>query len=486
MVMSVGTNPASLVAQRSLHESGKAMGTAMERLATGQRINSAADDAAGLAIATRMQGQISGLNSALRNTADGQALVSAIEGSLVEVEDILVRMRELSVQAASDTVTNVERGIINSELSVLKTELTALSDRTKFNDQNILDGSFSAKAIQVGANANETVSVTQSSVAATAIGAFVLKGDIMTAATGASDAAAQTAAKQANDTFTITGTDGTTNSTTFADGDDSAKAVATEVNTKTGDTGVTATAVTNVRFDGAGNAQTVAIAVGIAETSYTTLTTFTTVADGIAAFNEKSGLTGVVASADPDGTANNFILTHATGETIKLQNSHGANAFELEVGNHDMSTFADAVSVAAAKFVANNGVIHLTASKTFSVTETNQSYVGGNSATNTTVNDATLTTRTTANTAIAVMDGALEKLASMRADLGAISARLDSAMDSTIAQRDATIEARGTLVDADIANESASLAKQQVLQQVGTAMLAQANAQPQLALQLIQ
>ena len=205
--MQIGTNVASLVAQRSLHESSRDMGTAMERLSTGSKVNSASDDAAGLAMSSRLTGQIGGLDMAAKNITDGVALTQAIEGSLDEANDLLQRMRSLAVQAASDTVTNTDRTLLNNEMVALKNELTAMSSRVKFNDQNVLDGSYTGKAIQVGANANETISLTQSSIAASAIGAFTLQGDEVTGGVGTSAAQAQTNGGTGTTGFALTETE---------------------------------------------------------------------------------------------------------------------------------------------------------------------------------------------------------------------------------------------------------------------------------------
>ena len=181
MAMTIGTNAAALTAARSLHESSKTMQTAMERLSTGSRINSAADDAAGLALTSAMKAQSASLAQATENIANGQALTTAIESSLNEVGDMLERMRTLAVQAASDTYSNSDRTLLNSEMVSLRNELTALTQRTEFAGQKILDGSFVGKVIQVGDTANETIALTQSSVAADKIGGYTKAGDVKAA-----------------------------------------------------------------------------------------------------------------------------------------------------------------------------------------------------------------------------------------------------------------------------------------------------------------
>lgn len=495
MSMTIGTNASSLVAQRSLHESAKVMDAAMERLSTGKRINDAGDDAAGMAIASRMGGQLVGLETAAKNINDGQALVSAIEGSLSEVSDMLTRMRQIATLAASDTVSTQDRTLLNNELNTLSTELTALSQRTEFNGQKVLDGSYNSKSIQVGANANETIGITQASIAADQIGAFTITGNARIAGGAANnDGAAKILVHQAEDSFTITGTDGTTDSVNYGDGaSDTAKSVAAEVNARTGITGVTATAVTNMLIDTSGNAVQFSLASGYDNATYTAVTGATSVADLVANINAVTGTTGI--TAKDSGTTNKILLTHATGEHIKVQNTHGSNSLVLSSLAADQSTAnATTGTVATTKFGMVAGTISLSAAKTFSVTNasTKQSFVEdantGNSltVTNNKVNTASVTTQSNANLAIAVFDGAIARVAEMRADLGAVSNRLDHVLDSVISAKDSTAIAISTMVDADMAAESANLARSQVLQQVGTAMLAQANAAPQQVLQLIQ
>lgn len=177
MAMTIGTNSHSLTAARSLHESAKTMAEAMERLSTGKRINSASDDAAGLAITESMSSQARSLEVAAKNIANGTALTSTIESALDEVSDMLTRMRELAVQAASDTLSASDRGLLNDEMIALRNEITALADRVSFGDVKLLDGSFNGKLIQVGDDQNETISVSQSSVKADKIGAFTIAGN---------------------------------------------------------------------------------------------------------------------------------------------------------------------------------------------------------------------------------------------------------------------------------------------------------------------
>jgi len=183
MAMTINTNVNSLNAQRNLSISQKAQDTAMERLTTGKRINSAADDAAGLQIASGLTSQINGLNQAIRNANDGISLVQTAEGALDESTNILQRMRELSIQSSNGTFTSGNRDALNAEVSQLKEELTRIADTTSYNGLNILDGSLGSFDLQVGADANETINVDFSTQSFDANSLGGLVGDVVGNAT---------------------------------------------------------------------------------------------------------------------------------------------------------------------------------------------------------------------------------------------------------------------------------------------------------------
>lgn len=171
--MRINTNTMALFAFRQIGLHQNKMMTAMQRLSSGMRINSAKDDAAGLAISEKMRAQIRGLNQAVRNAEDGISLIQTAEGGLNESHAILQRMRELTVQAANDTNTLTDRENIQMEIDELKEALNDIGNRTTFNTMNLLDGSFSDKKLQVGANSNQTINVTINDMTATAIGVNV-------------------------------------------------------------------------------------------------------------------------------------------------------------------------------------------------------------------------------------------------------------------------------------------------------------------------
>ena len=160
MSLVVNTNVGSLNAQRSLAASGAELKTAMERLSSGKKINSAADDAAGFAIAERMTAQIRGLNMATKNANDGLSMLAVIENATNDVTDMLHRMRELAVQAVNDTNGQVDREFLQEEVNQLLQEIDRVATQTKYNGQTVLDGSLQNKSIQVGTEAGQTVGQT--------------------------------------------------------------------------------------------------------------------------------------------------------------------------------------------------------------------------------------------------------------------------------------------------------------------------------------
>ncbi|WP_444860951.1 flagellin N-terminal helical domain-containing protein, partial [Shewanella algae] len=170
MAISVNTNVTSLSSQKNLNNANSALKTSMERLSSGLRINSAKDDAAGLQISNRLTSQINGLDVAQRNANDGISIAQTAEGAMQESTNILQRMRDLSLQAANGSNSAEDRASMQKEIGALQTELTRIAKTTSFGNQKLLDGSYGSQAFQVGANANETISVSLGNVSAGSIG----------------------------------------------------------------------------------------------------------------------------------------------------------------------------------------------------------------------------------------------------------------------------------------------------------------------------
>ena len=376
MAQSINTNVASLNAQRNLSRSQGMMNTALERLSTGLRINSAKDDAAGLAISERFTTQIRGLNQAVRNASDGISLAQTTESALGELTNNLQRIRELAVQSVNATNSASDRAALNAEVQERIAEVDRIAKQTNFNGVKVLDGSFGTATFQVGANVGETISVS-------------LTTDVTAGALGSANVAEGAAAFQAG-------------------------GLAADV---------------DVTITEAGGGPTLGVV---------TLVAGSTIDDAIGAINS-SGIDGIAARNE----AGTVQIVSTVGD-ITVTDDGGAGSIAGFAGGEDSAldtTYLDSVGVA-------------------------------------TVGDA--------NFAVARVDSALTAVNSLRGNLGAIQNRFESTIVNLQTVSENLAASRGRIQDADFAAETAALTKAQILQQAGVAVLSQANAQPQLALSLLQ
>jgi flagellin len=329
MSLVVNTNVSSLTAQRALASANLLQNEAMTRLSTGSKINSASDDAAGLAIAQRMTGQINGLNMAVKNANDGIAMTKSIEGALVEVSDMLQRLRELSVQASNDTNTDVDRVAIQEEVDLLTAEITRVSTDTRYNGQTVLDGSFASKQLQVGYHSGESITMSVDSVAANVLGSYKVVGDRIEAQlnNGAGDYDNLT---DAADDIIINGD--SVSKTIDVVAEDSAKAVAAKINAVSGETGVKAEAKTyGLLYSEYATDQTYSIRVQNKTTGNFTISN-SNVADAVSKINAISGATGVTAQATDD---NKIRLYSVDGSDIQVENESTNTALRVQTLGHD-------------------------------------------------------------------------------------------------------------------------------------------------------
>jgi flagellin len=321
MAQVISTNVMSLNAQRNLSTSGGQLATSLQRLSSGLRINSAKDDAAGLAISERFTTQIRGLNQAVRNANDAISLSQTAEGALGEYGNILQRMRELSVQSANSTNSSSDRAALNSEAQQLLEELNRISTSTQFNGQNVLDGSFSSAQFQVGANANQTISVTIGNASSTALGAYQFNNNGTSPVSGSALVSGD---------LTINGV----NVGSSASG--SADAIVNSINAVTSQTGVTASGTSSITAanspaTGSQNLQSGDLVInGVNIGPITGNTNFVTQGQSIAtAINTKTVSTGVSATANAVTGA--LTLSSTTGRTISVTSSNGtAGASRVE------------------------------------------------------------------------------------------------------------------------------------------------------------
>ena len=497
----INTNVLSLNAQRNLARTQGDLATSLQRLSSGLRINSAKDDAAGLAISERFTTQIRGLNQAVRNANDGISLAQTAEGALGELTNNLQRIRELAVQAANSTNSPSDRQALDEEVQQRLAEIDRIATQTAFNDQKLLDGTFGNASFQIGANVGQTISVTlgtsmrtmtigrtadhaggvayDPTVALGLQGAGVdgqaLAGGELTIKVGDRDAVAiqPSVAGSAN-----------------GQSASSAYAKAEAINTS-GVSGLTALADTTVSFVFA-EVDVAAYSLTINDAKIYENEDGTATAISGEAFAQKinaaSGTTGVIATFD--GT--NMTLSAADGRDITISQTVGVNFAN-----------ADGLTTMAATNNTTNATIDLssgaeTATGTIRLISAEEFEIGGTAATarigfngdyalgTLALNSSSVTTVANANDTITRVDSALRSVNSLRSQFGAIQNRFES----TIANLQSAVEnlsaARSRIQDADFAAETAALTRAQILQQAGTAILSQANAAPQSVLALLQ
>ncbi|QEA12616.1 flagellin [Comamonas flocculans] len=504
MAATINTNVASLTAQRNLGLSQSSLNTSIQRLSSGLRINSAKDDAAGMAISERFTSQIRGLNQAARNANDGISLAQTAEGAMKAAGDMLQRIRELAVQSANASNSASDRQALQQEVNQLVSELDRVAQTTEFNGQKLLDGNFGTQRFQVGANANQTI------VAATANLRTNVYGNNQVSGTAAGGVAAQAAATAAN-AYSSNGVVGGTIAINGALGSADvnvasaahAKDVAQAINQQTQSTGVTATARTAVEltFSSAGSyAMTLETGTnkGDAKTISFSLTA-TQGAEGLSAavqaINEQSSKTGVIAALNADATA--IVLTNETGDTIAVGKTAAVNAGNIGATKmaSDGSGGLDAAGSAqtltgtgtTAVAVAVSGYIMLDSDKSFSIdsTTTNVIATGVQNSDLKKVSDLDITDFDKATHSLKTVDSALSYIAGERAKLGALQSRFETSIAALQVTSENMSASRGRILDADFAAETANLSRTQILQQAGTAMVAQANQLPQGVLALL-
>jgi flagellin len=457
----INTNILSLTAQRNLSQTGDQLATALERLSSGLRINSAADDAAGLAISERFTTQIRGLDQAVRNANDGISFAQTAEGALSTVSDNLQRIRELAVQASNDTNSAQDRQALNNEVQELVAEIGRVANSTEFNGQSILDGTLSDLTFQVGANQGQTIEVsgvdarTSQLGAATDTGTVIAQSDL---GTGIADDLVINGAS-----VDLSGIDG---SSTTQD-------VVNAINQVSGDSDVFAAVADSTSVDltyatDGTNARTLTL-----NNVTIDIAAGTSAADAAALVNDVSAQTGVTATES--GGAITFssqgssidLTEDGTNAVFSGPNAPGAGASETFLAGIELSTDIDG---------------------TFNVQGTDATDLGINAVTaqNNVLGDVNVLTREDSQSALQTLDFALSQVSGLRAELGATQTRFESTIDNLSVTTENLTAARSRILDADFAEETANLTRAQILQQAGTSVLAQANAAPQNVLSLLQ
>lgn len=615
MSLVINTNVASLNTQRQLVSSGNALSQATERLSSGQRINSAKDDAAGLAIANRMTSQVRGLDQAIRNANDGVSLVQTAEGALQEVTNILQRMRELSIQSANGIYSNADRATLQAEVKQLKSELDRISETTSFNGQNLLDGSLKDTKLHIGSMANETLDVTIGSFSTTSLGGS--SGDIVGVSVTASDPGV---AGDPGDPVPnpITHVNEIAALNALASGDllingtaikpiepdaESLNEALASINADLKGKGAEVQSLVQVAAESAGSGvlrapgETLELKLvdgdGLSQTY--TITGTNSMKELVAKINSETALeasltdagklvltapgassltitetvppstaspSGVTGASDANGIHHNFALvfndTSADKQGVKIEKGETGDAARvgalgIDVNDANGNLVGADVSVAGPPDVLQAGdliingiaigkiapqddgepapalsaantaleairVINESSGETGVVAFLNGAAgialrsangeeisikyadtavaadvlaITGFKERNATegvgsVASIDISTAEGAQRAINIIDKALEQVNATRADLGAVNNRLDHTMANLANVSEKTSASKSRIMDADFAAETAALSRAQVLQQAATAMLAQANAQPQQVLSLLQ
>lgn len=429
MAATINTNLASINAQRNLALSGQSLNTTMQRLSSGLRVNSAKDDAAGLAIAERMNTQVKGLAVASRNANDGVSLAQTAEGALGKVGDMLQRMRELAVQAGNATNSASDRKALQAEVSQLSAEIDRVAKQTNFNGTKILDGSFAGAVFQVGANSGDNIT----------LGALV-----------------DTRSSQLS-------------SVSYAQSKQPSVGTATPITAgqPLADFSVASVGELGIQVTSGGTVTAVSLgSLPAADSPQQRL------GQVVEAINKKSADTGVTAYLTKiDGTENYKVelmseKLDATGEPV-----------QVEFGSIAGGTFGTpGADFTAAMTGLDSTVVNIAggAAGATSVMEARG------------IQDVDVSTQSGAWVALKKIDSAVDQINSARATLGAVQARFENTVNNIDIQVENLSAARGRIIDADFAQETANLSRTQILQQAGTAMVAQANQIPQNVLQLLQ
>lgn len=544
MALTVATNVASLNAQRNLNSNTGAVTTSMERLASGLRINSAKDDAAGLQLSNRLTSQVNGLNVATRNANDAISLAQTAEGALQESTNILHRMRDLALQSANGTNSSSDRTAIQEEISQLQEELDRIAGNTSFGDRRLIDGTFGSEVFQVGAQSGETINVSLGSFFADDIGAQTFT--MQKGAEGAAAAAANVTASNTSIGLGGIGTDAVATSlnsyvgslgsvievgiigaqgsaTASFTGTASAFDVQKAIQLATPSTGVDADARTVATLDfvmvGAQTALTAeatitfelrglnadtSVQAPIIKADFTNTEDLSSIANAI---NAVTSETGISASLTSDG---DLSMISERGDTIEITNltlsggaggtslAISANTFEYEgdftdtlqvIASHTMVPASLAtMSAGATDAIAFVGVVRTTSNEDYTISSTAELNQGGTARSQSdlsNIEDVDVGTAIGSQMAVDVIDGALSFIDKQRATLGAVQNRLDSTISNLQNVSENSAASRSRIRDTDFATETASLTRSQILQQASTSILAQANQLPQAALSLL-
>jgi flagellin len=490
-IMSViNSNISALNAQSSLARNAVKLQTAMERLSTGIRINSAKDDAAGLAISNRMTTDIRGFAVAMRNANDAISLTQTAEGHLGQITDNLQRLRELAVQSANASNSEENRITLDLESDQLVAEINRIASNSSFNNIKLLDGSFTSKTFQIGANNASsdrlTLSVASAASSSLGVGAGSSYASSVTSAEVGATALATGGLSLNNIVVGAAAGDGVSYSTSSASG----IAVANAINGVSGSSGVIATVNSTAVSGTAVTGHATAIASGEVVINGVNIGGIAAGASAIvrggqvaAAINAVSTQTGVTATfSTTDGSV---ALSAADGRNITVTTLANAAAATTGLGSGGATSVTTRSTVTLSSTQSAGITVGGITDAALSASGLTESFTAATATVGAGVSNLDLTTTSGSQAALVTLDAAIASVNQSRASLGAYQNRLQFAVSNLQVGKDNLTASRSRILDTDYAAETTNLAKSQIVAQAATAMLAQANQQPQTVLALL-
>ena len=462
--MAINTNGSALNSLLSLEKNKTELTSSMQRLSTGLKINKAADDSTGLAIASRMAAQIGSLNQASENAQSGVSLINIADGALASIAQSLTSLRTLALHAANGTLTSGDRVSLNTNADTILTQINSVVEQTNYNGLKLIDGSLDT-VLQVGTEAGDTIALASASANTQNIGSVIVAGDQVTDPLSAGDLVIDGAAVGASESDGLS----------FLFPKASAIAIANAINTSGSYMQTHAVAnptVTDVNDFAESTNTGGVITINGVETAPISINERLeeNVTNALVAINLLSTQTGVTAAADSDGK---LVFTAEDGRNITI--AYGSGIENTDLGAVHAGT--------------TQSFVTLDSSSSITVSGNNSSYAGlagGTTSDLTALSSIDLATQSAASSSLAIIDGAIDSISNIRSNFGATQNRLFIAIDNLESSSVNLQEAKGQIMDTDFAEEMTNFSKLQILQQAGTSMLSQANSQPQSVLKLFQ
>ena len=501
MGLRINTNILSLNAQRNLNNTSRSLGKALERLASGSRINRAGDDAAGLAISEGLKAQRRGLGQAVRNANDSLGFLNTAEGALSEITNITQRLRELAIQAANGAIGAKERGFLDDEVSALLEEFNRIASQAEFNGTKLLDGTFDSTELQVGVNKGETITFTIGDARTSSLGALAIlsgaQNQLGSSFSGLTLGAAATSISP----------NASSDSLSHLGNGYSSIAVAAAVNAQLGVTGIRADVQDTVLKINALDTITMGTVAAFVDGDFSIngisiVGSVATVDDMLDTINDFSSSTGVKARLVANST-DDIELYAEDGRNVVVSVVAGATAagevFNIFDDAENIQSAGGLNVLFTAAGVASSGLtdkiytgaIQISSAETVIIGGTNTSAAFGFAEqviavdSDNAIFSIDVSTQESAQDALQTVDATLSQLNGLRSGLGSVQNRLESTIRNLGISLENISAAESQIRDSDIAAETAELTRAQILQQAGVAVLGQANTAAQVALSLL-